>query len=42
MVITNMYQINYQPPNTKETKNQMQKMNKEQQKIFDIIMHSKR
>lgn len=34
----NMYQINYQLPNTKETKNQKLKMDREQQELFDIIM----
>jgi len=34
----NMYQINYQLPNTKETKNQKLKMDKEQQELYDIII----
>ena len=38
----NMYQINYQLPHTKETKNQMLKMDREQQELFDIIIHSKK
>jgi len=33
----NMYQIRYQLPHTKETKNQKLKMDKEQQELFDII-----
>jgi transposase len=38
----NMYQINYQLPHSKETKNQMLKMDKEQQELFDIIINSKK
>jgi len=38
----NMYQIIYQLPNSKQTKNQMLKMDKEQQELFDIILHSKK
>lgn len=34
----NMYQIRYQLPHTKKTKNQKLKMDKEQQELFDIIM----
>jgi transposase len=37
-VTHNMYQINYQLPNTKETKYQKLKMDREQQELFDIIM----
>jgi hypothetical protein len=37
----NMYQIVYQLPNSKETKTQMLKMDREQQELYKIIMSSK-
>ena len=36
----NMYQIVYQLPNSRETKTQILKMDKEQQELYDIIMSS--
>ena len=36
----NMYQIVYQLPKSKDTKTQMLKMDREQQELYDIIMHN--
>lgn len=40
-ITQNMYQINYQLPNSKDMKNQILKMDGEQQELYEIIMKPK-
>jgi transposase len=38
----NMYQLSYQLPNSKETKRQILKMDREQEELYDIVMNPKK